>query len=122
MNVAILTGQTTIYGEVMSVGGVNPRITLRTINNQTIYCDTNVVLAKKLAEYLYAQVCVAGTAEWSPDTLELEKFKIEEIVDYQKTSPVEAFQELSQLFGTQFKNVSDVKGFVTAVRRGEWEK
>ncbi|GAK50692.1 hypothetical protein U14_01925 [Candidatus Moduliflexus flocculans] len=117
-----IVGQTTMYGTVMRVGGIEPRIMLRTINNQTVYCDTNFLLAKQLAEHLYAQVCVTGTAKWTPDTLELEEFQIEEIIDYQETSAVEAFQELSQLLSSQFENIADVESFVTAVRRGEWEE
>ena len=116
-----LTGQTTLYGEVMRVGGAEPRIMLKTIDEQTVYCDISYELAKQVAEHLYTQVCVSGTAKWSPDTLDLEEFRIEDIVDYEESSAIEAFNALSQLIGSQFSAIDNVETFVTTIRRGELE-
>lgn len=113
-----LTGETTLYGEIKRVGGVEPKVTLKTIDGQTVYCEVSQELAKELGHRLYTQVALYGEAQWSADTLQLEGFRIKSELDYKETPIAEAFAELRDVLGDSFDDIEDVQEFVTDLRRG----
>lgn len=117
-SIVSLIGETTLYGEIKRVGGIDPRVTLRTIDGQTIYCDVSEELAKELGHRLYTQVALQGEAQWSPDTLQLEGFRIEKLLDYEEAPITEAFAELAKIVGDTFDDIDDVETFVVETRRG----
>lgn len=118
-SIPALTGETTLYGEITRVGGIEPKVQFKTVDGQTIYCEVSHELAKKLGRDLYSQVALRGVARWNTYTLELEDFTIEELLDYQETSLTEAFSQLHQAAGDSFEQIDDVPQFVTRLRRGE---
>lgn len=75
----ILTGETTLYGEVKRVGGFKPRVVLKTIQGDTIYCDASKALAQELGRRLYTEVGVRGQAKWNMQTLRIDAFIIESV-------------------------------------------
>lgn len=120
LNAARITGITTLYGRVMRVGGVDPRVEFQpATKGRTLFCraEREVVLA--LSEFLYQTVAVRGVAEWDAASLDVTEFTIEEWYRYEPTSPVEAFAELREKFGKYFDAIPDVDAWVGAVRRGE---
>lgn len=111
-----LTGETVLYGEIKRVGGVTPRITLRTIEGDTVYCDVSESMAKELGHSLYTEVGLKGKATWNAKTLELDTFVVESVMEYLSTSPVDAFRELGDLIGDSFVDVDDVEKLVSSLR------
>jgi hypothetical protein len=116
-----LKGETTLYGKVLRAGGADenhPRIQVRTITGQLIYCQTTKKLAKIAAQKLYEQIGLVGTAQWDSETLEIESFFAEKIDDYEDQPITDSFDELSQRFGSQFDAIKDVAAYCDQLRYG----
>lgn len=114
-----LQGPTTFYGEVLRVGGKEPRVEFQPDSGPVRYFDVSREIAIDLASHLYQPVAVDGTAVWNAVTAELLEFTVESWRPYALTSPVEAFAELRSRFGHHFDAIEDVPGWVAAIRRGE---
>jgi hypothetical protein len=113
-----LSGETTIHGEITRVGGAEPKIQFKTLDNKVIYCDTSKSVAQKAGAKLYTKVELQGIAEWNSETFEIESFHVTDIFDYEEVTPSEAFQELATLIGDSFDNIDDVNQFVSEIRYG----
>jgi hypothetical protein len=114
-----ITGQTTIYGKIVRVGGVDPKVEVKTISEQTLYCPFEVELASQLGARLYQLVGLNGEARWNTHSLEIIDFRVTEISDYQETSIVDAFQSLSEVTGDYYADIDDVNAYITELRREE---
>lgn len=58
-----LSGETTIYGQVIRVGGREPKAMIETVDGLTVYCDMESEdLARELGERLYTWVSLKGRA------------------------------------------------------------
>ena len=116
-----LTGETVLYGQIIRVGGRTPKAMLETVDGQTVYCDVSRDIAQKLGEKLYLSVGLYGVAQWDPQTLSLEEFRIQEVTTYQGKPVVEAMGELSMLTASYYSDVADVDKYVSDIRSGELE-
>jgi hypothetical protein len=114
-----LFGETELYGEVKRVGGVEPKVELKTLQGETLYCETTEEIAKELGNHLYEQVKVYGAAQWNSETLEIIEFEIHRVVQYQPTSPAQAFREIRRDFGHLFDDIEDPNAWVNKIRYGE---
>ena len=94
---SVATGQTTIWGRLMRVGGAKPRAEIRLPDNNLLYFDLSEQLAKELSEGLYETVSVEGVATWDVDSGSLTDFKATRILSYrpEKSNLVRAFEELA---------------------------
>lgn len=118
-----LRGETTIYGQVIRVGGRDPRAMIETVEGATIYCEmVDEDLARELGERLYTMVSLKGKAKWDSQTLRLEDFKAHEVADYHKGSILKAFEELSSIAGKYFSDITDVKKYIDDLRDQDSEE
>jgi hypothetical protein len=117
-NIYPLSGETTLYGEVIRVGGAEPRILLRTFEGQLVYCNTTKKLATIVASRLYTKVGLLGIAQWNSETFEIENFEAKALIDYDEVPLSEAFNELSDLIGDSMDQIEDVDRFVHEIRYG----
>ena len=76
-------------------------------------------LAKQLGQKLYELVSLTGVAKWDAHDLMLEDFQIKDVGGYEGRSIVSTVDELSSLIGKYFKNITDVKDYISKIRRGE---
>lgn len=113
-----LSGETTIYGEITRVGGAEPKIQFKTLDNKIIYCSTSREIAKKAGVKLYTKVGLYGLAEWNSESFEIENFNVIDISDYEEVPLSEAFDELANLIGDSFDSIKDVGVFVSEIRYG----
>lgn len=113
---SILKGQTTLYGNVIRVGGKTPKIMLETIEGLTIFCDIDQNLAIHLGNKLYKAVGLKGTASWNSRDFSIESFRIESITDYEEISLSKSINELSKLAGKYFSDIDDVEQYVFNLR------
>jgi hypothetical protein len=111
-----ITGETTIYGRILRVGGKEPKVMFEPFSGMTIYCNVSEDLAKKLGEYLYTEIALKGIAKWNPHTLDLCNFKITGYHEFKSGNIQNAFSELSKLIGKYFSDVDDVDGYVADLR------
>jgi hypothetical protein len=89
-------GRTSILGEVIRVGGEEPRIRIRLPSGKTLTCDTSETIAKELGHCLYEPVTCNGVATWDFDTNEVLKFKIEKARTFTKVPASKAFEDLAK--------------------------
>lgn len=118
----LVSGATTIYGELIRVGGTTPKVFLRLPDGRGLNCafigkkkvQRNV--ARELAPRIYSWVGLQGVAKWSAQDYILKEFSIESITEYQDVSIVSAMSELSKLVGRFFNPIDDVDRFVAEQR------
>ena len=116
---AHLTGETTLYGDVLRVGGAEPKVQFRSVDNELIYCDATREMTRQAALRLYERVGLRGEALWNMETLKIESFMINEILDFEDVGVVQAFAELREIAGVYFDQIDNVDAFVERLRNGE---
>lgn len=113
-----MTGSTTLLGRLMRVGGVSPKAELRMPNrSDLLYVDVTEEMAMALANRLYQDVSLEGTAIWDPDTWRMRSFKVVRLLDYTALSPAAAFRELAASAGNAWNGV-DALAYVRSSREG----
>ncbi len=113
-----VVGETTLYGQVESIGGADPKAWVRLHSGQRIGFDINKTQAKTLGSKIYEEVGICGTAHWDSITKQIISFQLIEILPFKDTSVVEAFDILKNEFGSFFDELPDVTKFCEKQRRG----
>lgn len=116
-----IKGETTIYGTVTRVGGVNeqkPTIQFRTIEGYLVYCSSNKSNAKRAAQSLYQQVGLSGIASWDSKTFRVISFDIKEVSEYTSRPLSNSFNSISEEYGETFDAIKDVEAFAYDLRNG----
>lgn len=117
-----LRGGTTIYGQVLKVGGENPTVDLRHHASGAILpCRTSREVAIELSDYLYKAVSLTGQATWGGTSLAIDSFEIESWRPFSVVPPSKAFAELREKYGQYFDEIQDVDAWVALQREGEQE-
>ncbi len=111
-----IRGETTIYGKVERVGGVDPKVRIRLSDHEVVSCYLNEVLAKELGKLLYAEVGLRGQATWEANDHSLVYFRVEELLSYRKGRVASALDELREACGGSFDAVRDVVAWVAEER------
>lgn len=113
-----MVSQTTIYGRIVRVGGVDPRVAIEQSSGKTIYCRVkDEVLARKLGERLYYWAGLFGLATIDSDSLGILDFRVDGITQYDGSVTIsEAFNQLKSLAGKYYEDVSDVQKYVSDLR------
>ena len=89
-----VTGKTSIYGQIERIGGVEPKVVVRTLDNELLYCTLSAPLARILASSLYETVGLSGTATWELKSYRILEFNAEEIIPYQHGDLLSAFARM----------------------------
>lgn len=114
-----LTGQTRIFGQIVRVGGVEPKVEVKTISEKTLYCPFEIELASQLGARLYQLVGLDGVARWNAQNFEIEEFRVTGISEYQNSSLLDAFQSLSEIASEYYEDVDDVISYIAELRGEE---
>jgi len=115
---APLSGETSIYGKIESVGGADtPTAWLRQADGTRIKVLINQKIARSFGERIYDWIGLRGHAKWDNDDTSIENFKLLEILEYKHTPVCEAFDLLSKEIGHLFEHIHDADDFVTDLRR-----
>jgi len=120
-----IVGTTTLYGELLRIGGENPPTAqIRLARSMSLTCDVKTTeLASKMAARLYEEIGVRGTAKWDVESREIKAFRVEELTEYNKTSLSSAFESLREVAGKYYEEIEDVNAFVADLRgRGPEEE
>ena len=98
---------TTIYGELIAVGGKKPNIHLEIPGRkEQLICDITKQQAHALAGKLYTIIGVYGTATVEISTMKITRFKVENIIQYEPetyNSTLEALREIFSKIETEDK-------------------
>ena len=106
----VLRGETTLYGEVIKVGGDNPRVQVKVNNEYIIGFDVKKEIAIYLAAQLYKEIGLRGIARWDKTTNRIIDFKVDSVIDVETQNLNRTFEELNHLFGDYFQG--DVNAFI----------
>lgn len=112
----MLEGETSIYGTLESVGGLDPKAWLRTDHGRVNF-DVTQDQARELGQRLYTRIGVRGVARWDAYTSAVSSFKFLELLAYREKPLSQAFQSLRDEFGHCFSSM-DVAAFLKE-QRGE---
>lgn len=97
-------GDTTLYGEVLRVGGENSRVQIKVNNTYTISFEVKREIAIYLATKLYKEVGLKGNARWDTKTYKVIDFRAEDIVEIEPSNLNDVFKDLNKLFGDHLNN------------------
>ncbi len=114
----LVRGRTTIFGSVTKVGGLRP--TARVLLSGSKLFTAEIVskeIAQALARSLYEQVELHGDAWWYSSTMELTRFRVDSIGEFDPNAsdPLLAFSKLSEKYGGVWDSV-DPDDFVRQQR------
>lgn len=107
----VVTAPTTIWGELMRVGGAKPRAEIRLPNKELLYFDLTREMAKQLVDSLYEIVSIEGEGTWTLGDRSLIGFKATRVTHYrpERSSILDAFKELADLAKGRWDNVDAVE-------------
>lgn len=114
-----IRGETTLYGYVDRVGGIQPKVKLRLGDGSTLHCNLDAELAKDVGAKLYKDIGLKGVATWDIKDYSIIYFRATELLSYEESNPIEAFRELSEAVGKSFEKVHDPDAWAKAIRHGE---
>ena len=114
-----VTGKTIIYGQILRIGGAEPKVAVRTLDNDLLYCTLSESLARLLANSLYETVGLAGSATWELKSYRILEFNAEEIIPYHHGDLLSAFASLRKAVDGAFDDIDDVEEYVLALRGGD---
>ncbi len=99
--VPYLKGYAEIWGIIEKVGGKEPHIVVRLLNNKTITVKVKETQAKEIANYLYEKIKIKGVGTWNytGELIELQAEKIEPI----HTLTREKIEEIRKELGKYWK-------------------
>lgn len=99
-----LKGITSIYGELLNIGGSEPHAKVRIHTGRTINCDLSKDLAKKISSRLYSQIGLTGIATWDTNENQVVAFKAMDVLNYNPSS--NSMNRLSEKFGKYFEDIN----------------
>lgn len=120
---ALISGVTTLYGELLRIGGASgPRALMRFSNSPPLSCKVkSTELASEMGERLYETIGVRGKGEWKVGSMEIHEFRIEELTKYRQTTLTKAFESLREVAGKYYDEIEDIDAFVADLRGREPE-
>ncbi len=115
-----ISGTTTLYGELLRIGGDPPRARIRLMDGEAISCTVRSRdLARELARRLYETIGVRGKGEWETVRMKLVKFHVDELTEYRQTSLMEAIESLREVAEEHYQKIDDINAFVADLRGRE---
>lgn len=111
-----IVGETIIYGKVVRVGGVEPKVAIRIKEGETLFCNVSEDLAKQIGKGLYTEIGIKGVAKWLKEDYSILDFKINSFFQLERIPLTQAFQECRLLIGKYWKDVTDVKEEISIIR------
>lgn len=101
-----LRGSTTLVGQCIRVGGVQPGVQVRpSKGGKLVTVQAPRELVKELGDRVYETVALEGDAVWDPDTWELIEFRAARVLPYKPNDLLVAFHELAAATGGAWDGV-----------------
>ncbi len=107
-----ITGETTIYGKIIRIGGEEPRLHFRINEDEKLIFDIDESLAKKLAPRIYEYIGLVGRATWNATTFNIENFEILRPIQLDNQPLNIAFNEIKGLIGKHWDELEDIENYL----------
>jgi len=104
-----IKGDTTIYGKIVRVGGVSPRIRLELIEGYGLSINVSEEVAREIARNLYDVISLNGIATWNRKDFHVIDFDVESIGKYRATSNINSFNELREVLGEYWDKIDNIE-------------
>ena len=110
---------TTVYGELIAVGGKKPNIHLEIPGRkEQLICDVSRQQAHELAGKLYTTIGVYGTAVIEISTMKMTRFRVEKIIPYDPADRNSAINALRDIF-SKIRTDDSPEEYFENLRNGE---
>ena len=107
--------ETTLYGELIKIGGDNAKAWLELTNGNKLSFEISKDNAEKLALSLYKLVALRGKTRWNPQSNFFKSFTLYEILSYKSGNIANAFAELRKISSgvwDELKNNEEINQFL----------
>ena len=111
-----IRGSTTLFGELVTVGGAEPHCRIRLADGTLPRIDLDYNLAKTLGAKLYSTVALRGIATWNSKTLEMTGFKTEKILPYKETPMKDALKAIHEADPEAWSKEDDITSTIKSMR------
>lgn len=111
-----IKGETTIYGKVINVGGVDPKVRLEFDNGVRLSVKIKESEAKILSPHLYEVIGVRGVAKWKKEDYELTEIRPKSFIIMKEKDIEEKFKGLSDLLGKYWVDIDNPDEYVKSLR------
>lgn len=102
-------GETTLYCEILRIGGEkNPRVLIKINNDYNISFKVKKSIAIDLALYLYKFVGINGHAQWDNNTYKILTFSADSIIETSQKSLISTFKELNSLYENHLDDLDSI--------------
>jgi len=110
------TEYTTIYGELIRIGGVKEPSAWLTHKKGHVICSGSKEQCQELAKHLFNIVGLKGVATWSFEEQKILKFKIDSFIEYGNKSPSEVMKILREKYGKFWSGLGDIDELFNEIR------
>lgn len=107
---ATLKSHTTLFGRVIRIGGMTPKIGLE-VDGRMIPVEISIDLAKRVGPRIYEVVGLEGVATWNAGDLQIVDFKATNLLDYDEGDLARGFKDLARIAGPTLEKIDLVKHF-----------
>ncbi|QUS60469.1 hypothetical protein IQE94_13400 [Synechocystis sp. PCC 7339] len=114
-----MQGETTLYGEIIRVGGSEPKVAIKIMSGRILYCDAKKAIVRQAGQRLYEIVGIRGNVEWRMNDMEIQSFQIIEFTDYQDSPITETFNHLKQSISDAFSHIDDPVSYFAESENGD---
>jgi hypothetical protein len=111
-----IKGETTIYGQVIRIGGSEPKVRVQTDDGKYFSVVTTAKNAKELSKHLYERIGVKGLARWKKENHELEEIKLKSFIFLSNVPLTERLKGLSNLVGSYWIDVDNPDDYIESLR------
>jgi len=111
-----IQGKTTLFGELVTVGGAEPSCRIRLYNGSLVTAKADKDLVKSLGGRLYEKVSLRGIATWNSITLEMTNFDALEILPYKETPPSTLIKALQKIDPNAWSEVGSIPTTIKELR------
>lgn len=115
-----ITGKTTIYGVLLRIGGATEaKALIKPYSGDSITCSLNQNLAKQIASRIYTEIAVSGTAYYDTSDFSIQRFEIEEFLEYKETPITQALKGLYEISPEAWADIPNVNEHIQRLRSEE---
>lgn len=103
----LLTEYSTLHGEIIDVGKLEPRIEIRLVSGESLFFDIKYNDAIELGKFLYKRISLTGKALIHPSSFRVHSFELEDWVIISDIPYSEKFSKLRGIVGREWDEIEN---------------
>ena len=110
------SGETTVYGKIIRIGGSQPKVRILLDNGKYISVVSSKENVKELSPNLYSRIGIKGIGKWKKENNELVEIKAKSFVILSDLPLTDRLKGLSKLIGKYWVNIDNPDDYVASLR------